>query len=86
MRLIDADDLKKWLERWKGYLDDDMIQRMQICSKDIQTVEERKKGEWIKRGSSLYRCSECARFSPTQENFCPTCGADNREEKTNDDM
>ncbi len=37
---------------------------------------ERKKGKWIKRAPSLYRCSECARFSPAQENFCPNCGAE----------
>ena len=39
---------------------------------------EQKKGKWINRGLRLYMCSECARFSPTQENFCPNCGADMR--------
>lgn len=38
-----------------------------------------KKGEWIKRAPSLYRCSECGRFSPGQENFCPNCGAEMEE-------
>lgn len=50
----------------------------------LSAQPERKKGKWIKRGPSLYKCSECARFSPTQENFCPNCGADMREEKTDD--
>lgn len=37
---------------------------------------ERKKGKWIKRSVSLYRCSECGRFHPAQENFCPSCGVE----------
>lgn len=81
-RYIDVEDLKKLLERWKGYIDDDMIQRMQICSKDIPTVEEPKKGKWLRRDVSLYRCSECGRFSPSQENYCPSCGSYNGKEKT----
>lgn len=43
-----------------------------------------RKGKWIKRNVSLYRCSECGRFSPSQENYCPSCGSYNREEKTNE--
>lgn len=42
-------------------------------------VKERKKGWWDEFVPGLYRCSECGKFSPTQENFCPTCGADMRE-------
>lgn len=47
---------------------------------------ERKKGKWIKRGR-IFQCSECEKFSITQDNFCANCGADMREEKTdeNDD-
>ena len=44
----------------------------------VCAMERRKKGEWFKRGVSLYKCSECDRFSTTQENFCPSCGADMR--------
>ena len=94
MRLIDADDLKKWLERWKGYLDDDMIQRMQICSKDIPTIEEWKKGKWIpflEEYHDMFKCSNCGNItrvpfkcpSPPYY-YCPNCGADMREEKTDE--
>lgn len=48
----------------------------------IKVLEEpeRKKGKWIKRGR-IFQCSECEKFSITQDNFCSNCGADNREEK-----
>lgn len=40
-----------------------------------------KKGWWGEFVPGLYRCSECGRFNPTQENFCPDCGADMRREE-----
>ena len=85
MQLINTDELKKWLERWKGYLDDDMIQRMQICVKDIPTIEERKKGKWIpysKVYECRYNCSLCGYdlmgIHESEAKFCPNCGADMR--------
>ena len=45
---------------------------------------ERKKGKWTRRGPSLFKCSECPRFSAARENFCPSCGADMREGKTDE--
>lgn len=89
MRPIDADKLlARYKERCAGCKETknycehccdlaDVIDDIE----EAPTIEERKKGKWIKRGPSLYTCSECARFVPTQENFCPTCGADMREEK-----
>lgn len=42
-----------------------------------------KKGKWIKRGK-MFQCSECGRFSPAQENYCPSCGLYNGEENENE--
>ena len=33
--LISRQAVKDWLKKWRGYLDDDMIARMQIGTKDI---------------------------------------------------
>ena len=35
--LIDRQSVKEWLERWEGYLDKDMIARMQLKVDDIPT-------------------------------------------------
>ena len=48
---------------------------------------ERKKGIWFPRNSGFqkwFRCSECAYrlYEPKGTKFCPNCGADMREEKT----
>lgn len=51
---------------------------------DAPTIEERKKGEWSEFVPGLYKCSECGKFSPTKEDFCPNCGADMREEQADD--
>lgn len=41
---------------------------------------KQKKGVWIKRGR-IFQCSECKKFSVTEDDFCHNCGSDNREEK-----
>lgn len=88
-RYVDADEL--WLQidkqesfeqgrnraYYKGLRDAKNI----LNEQPTANVVEPKKGRWMRRDSSLFRCSECGRFSPTKENFCPTCGADMREEK-----
>lgn len=76
-RYIDADKLIDLAthEGAYGYVDVHDIRNTPTAD-----VVERKKGIWIKRGVSLYRCSECGRFSPSQENYCPSCGSYNGEE------
>lgn len=37
--LVSRQAVKNWLERWRGYLDDDMIARMQIGTKDIKPLQ-----------------------------------------------
>lgn len=38
-RLISEKEIKKWLHRWIGYLDEDMIARMEMCTKDIPSAD-----------------------------------------------
>ena len=38
-RLLSEQEVKKWLDRWIGYLDEDMIYRMKIGTKDIPSAE-----------------------------------------------
>ena len=63
---------------------------------DASTIEpERKKGKWIKTGQSFvfpekfrnYSCSECGYdVDKTKFNFCPNCGADNREDQDDNNI
>ena len=100
MRLIDADALMKTLGitdmdcekcEWGDY--NHCIRGGDFedaCSaiEDAPTIEERKKGEWIREDIVLtsippqyqWHCSECGYFargfSPTKlTNYCPSCGA-----------
>lgn len=98
MRPIDADKL---LARYKlrcvdceqtqnycKYLCDlaDVISDLE----DAPTIEERKKGKWYVRditryGGKPYICTVCGRGANDVYHFCPSCGADMREE-TNDEV
>ena len=50
---------------------------------DAPTIEERKKGKWIKYvspineddGQDAWDCSECAAMVGRPTNYCPRCGA-----------
>lgn len=68
MRPIDADKLLKDIEQY--HLSDGFFQHWV----EVQpTIEERKKGKWIKRGRT-FQCSECEQFSMIRTRFCPNCG------------
>lgn len=82
MRLIDADELKKYSYRtdWNvPVVDVDDIDK-------APTIEERTQGEWIKwnfrtvgpLGDWDYKCSNCEKVYYGEYNFCPNCGADMR--------
>lgn len=47
-------------------------------------VREVKRGRWIteKRSMTIYphRCSECGASQRAKYDYCPSCGADNRED------
>ena len=86
--LISRQAAKKWLARWKGYIDEDTIARMQYRVKDIPSAQpERKKGTWIhirdeEDGNSLYECSLChmgeVHVPIVEVRYCWNCGADMR--------
>ena len=68
------------IARWIGYLDDDMIGRIQLGLKRLPSVEpERKKGEWIPYlpEGLRYKCSECESRYEIPWHFCPNCGSYN---------
>ena len=84
MRIIDAGELLPKIINWRESLaetygkNDEYVKclgEVLDIIDDVPIIDERREGMWIKRASSLYRCSECARFSPSRENFCPNCGA-----------
>lgn len=85
--LIDADKYREFLNTYplekaqRNFMTfyRDALQYTFEC--EVKDVAERKKGKWIKRGEHLYMC-ECGRFSTVKENYCPSCGLDMREEKT----
>ncbi|MBQ1294164.1 MAG: hypothetical protein IIY21_09005 [Clostridiales bacterium] len=47
MRYVNDDDVLKVIERFIGYLDEDMIERIKMKISAIPTAEERPHGEWI---------------------------------------
>lgn len=78
MRLVDADALKEWFS--VGYFTELIDEQ--------PTIEERKKGEWIKVDDYYNRisgrCSVCGWEALLYEtdvvgmDYCPNCGADMR--------
>lgn len=48
-------------------------------------VRENVRGEWIDFWDR-YRCSVCNMEGTYEENFCPNCGADMRERRTDDEQ
>lgn len=81
MRLIDADAL---IEDIDGDLNDGIAEGIAIEKiMNAPTIEERKKGKWIKQpyinGTWEITCSNCMRLgmigSGKGFNYCPNCGA-----------
>ena len=52
-RLIDVEEVCKEIDRFKGYLDEDMICRLKIAVKRLSTVEAIPV-DWIKRYLKTY--------------------------------
>ena len=81
------------IARWIGYLDDDMIGRIQLGLKRLPSVQpERKKGKWVhstvytdNRGCEFAKCkcSNCGHeefaisYNVTHGKYCPNCGSYN---------
>ena len=99
MRLIDADaaiDALRKMQTYKLFAGDDMLL---IDQAEAQTElmmlppvqPERKTGKWIDETFKPwglvyhpYKCDQCGEHSEADSNFCPSCGADMREEDDHD--
>lgn len=92
--LIRRGDAIREIERFIGYLDEDMITRISIALKRIPTVKQPRKGKWVKATliPEFVTCSYCKEhaiegaraFRPDYTdmmNFCMICGADMRKER-----
>lgn len=76
------------IARWMGYIDEDMILRIQTGLKKLPSVQpEKKTGHWIgidDEPCDVYECDQCGATYDTVGNtwdlpyFCPDCGSDMR--------
>ena len=78
--LVGREAVKKWLERWDGYIDMDIIKRMQYRVIDIPPTQPgRTIGEWIRNDNGTYSCSVCQSWIPEEQHnyarYCLYCGA-----------
>ena len=70
--IISRQAVKEWLERWEGYLDKDMIARMQyrvvdIPSADLSSYSDKLYALAYERGKAdaqaeVIRCKDCKRY------------------------
>lgn len=70
--VIYRQDAIKEIARWTGYLDDDMITRIQI---GLRKLPRRKKGRWIKMSDAdgyYYACDQCGENLPRYRTESPT--------------
>lgn len=86
---IDIDDACKEIGRFRGYLDDDMIMRLQIALERCQEVDAEPivHSAWTRTGQSFinpnkFLCFCCARCHHEldehiriEPKYCPNCGA-----------
>lgn len=69
------------IQRFLGYIDQDMIDRIKIGLRKLPTIEPVKHGRWIGKpiaGYSTVRCSVCKETfteNTGRWNYCPNCGA-----------
>ena len=86
MRMIDADALIKTLETTSIFPTPAWLRAVII---DAPTIDpQRKRGKWIKHIDDLFpaestlECNVCHHEQPItiDDNFCPNCGADMRED------
>ena len=82
---------KEACNTWYDNCDSDMKPRVEqalitfieciIRVNDMPTVEERKKGKWLRSGSELfpYECDQCGDTNERKTPYCPHCCADMRE-------
>ena len=69
-------------KRFCGYLDDDMLNRLEIATRRIPADDVRPvvRGKWLESDCGpLQKCSICKATGWDGFYFCPNCGADMRE-------
>ena len=89
-RLIDANKLKPEIDKFIGYLDEDMIYRIKVVIDRAETVD-RHKGHWVRvenpryeydrengdiNAGVSYHCSECNNIGWYSDKFCKECGSE----------
>lgn len=79
---IRRQDAIKEIARWIGYLDEDMILRIQTGLKKLPSVQpEPKTGKWYIDSEGDMRCTACKKKCLRDDiginilsNYCPSCG------------
>jgi rubrerythrin len=80
-KTLNEDDVLKEIDRWIGYLDEDMITRIKIGIKKLPSAQpEPRKGEWMPNpddtaGCGYFVCSACGVDVYDTSDYCPYCGA-----------
>lgn len=75
MKLVNLSKVINEIERFKGYLDEDMILRIKIAINRLPTIEAEpvKHGRWIEceseNGIHFHKCSECGKRDMYQGTF-----------------
>lgn len=86
--IVRRDDCLKVIDRFRGYLDEDMIGRIKIAlQRDVpkaNDVNPIKEGVWVKEDgfspynfdnrTTIYRCG-CGYTQGYKTKYCPSCGA-----------
>ena len=79
--------IKRYESAYSYDLNNGLILAMNAVA-DVPTIEERKKGKWIKNDNGTYSCSLCQSWIPKEQyhyaRFCLYCGADMRGGNRND--
>lgn len=79
---VKREAVKEWLRRWEGYIDMDIIARMQYRVIDIPAIDVREnvRGKWVRITNCLAKCSACEDYIDNAiscgYNYCPNCGAE----------
>lgn len=80
MRLIDADKLKKAIEKELPQMSNWGETFIPLLIDNAPTVEQRPHGKWNYIQAGMCVCPFCGASPHKQyKNFCPNCGADMRE-------
>lgn len=84
-KYIKLKDVEKVIDKFAGYLDDDMIYRIKYkINHDCQLFEEfTPKGKWVHIGGDEWCCSECGFVISTEgsweeptKKYCEDCGTE----------